>query len=117
MLFSISLLLACQLAGEIVTRGAGLPLPGPVTGLALLVLILLIRPQAGTLIRPTVSVILANLSLLFVPAGVGVIGNLDALSQDWPALVLVVVASTIFAMLAAVGTFIGVSRLVSWRAS
>ncbi|MBS0124182.1 CidA/LrgA family protein [Thetidibacter halocola] len=111
MLGAIGLLLACQLVGEVVTRGAGLPVPGPVAGLALLIVILRLRPGLAARIRPTVTVILANLSLLFVPAGVGVIGNLDALSAHGPALIVVLVVSTLLAMLAAVGTFIGVRRL------
>lgn len=113
MLFSIGLLLGCQLIGEVVTRGLGLPLPGPVAGLLLLVLLLRAWPALAEKLRPTVSVILANLSLLFVPAGVGVIANLDALSGNWLPLMAVLVASTVLAMLATVGTFILASRLTS----
>ena len=35
--------MVCQLAGEIVVRALGLPWPGPVLGLVLLFVILLIR--------------------------------------------------------------------------
>ena len=48
---------------------------------------------------------------MFVPAGVGVIGNLDVLSKDWLALLVVLVLSTVLAMLATVGSFIAVRRL------
>ncbi|AHM05750.1 hypothetical protein roselon_03495 [Roseibacterium elongatum DSM 19469] len=61
------------------------------------------------------SVILAHLSLMFVPAGVGVIGNLDVLSEDWVALLVILVVSTLLAMLAAVGTFLGVRWLTEGR--
>jgi len=113
MIAAIGLLLACQLVGEIVTRSAGLPIPGPVAGLALLLLVLLLRPERAEAIRPTVRVILANLSLLFVPAGVGVIGNLGVLTQEGPALLAVLVVSTLLSMLAAVGVFIAATRLLS----
>jgi putative effector of murein hydrolase LrgA (UPF0299 family) len=113
MLATIGLLLACQLAGEIVTRGAGVPIPGPVAGLALLLAVLLIRPSLAETIRPTVGIILANLSLLFVPAGVGVVGNLNVLAEDGPALLLVLVVSTLLSMLTAVGTFVLASRLLA----
>ncbi len=113
MLPTFGLLLACQLIGEIVVRGVGLPVPGPVLGLALLVLALRARPGLADALRPTVVAILANLSLMFVPAGVGVVGNLDVLSKDWLALLVVLTLSTVLAMLAAVGTFIGVQRLVA----
>jgi putative effector of murein hydrolase LrgA (UPF0299 family) len=89
----------------------GLPLPGPVLGLTLLLMTLGILPTLTEKLRPTISVILANLSLMFVPAGVGVIGNLQLLSTDWFALLVVLTLSTVLSMLAAVGTFIGVRRL------
>ncbi|MDG4649198.1 CidA/LrgA family protein [Roseibacterium sp. SDUM158017] len=108
---AFGLLLGCQLIGEVAARGAGLPVPGPVLGLALLILALRLRPALAGTLRPTVGVILANLSLMFVPAGVGVIGNLEVLSDDWFALLVILTVSTVLAMLAAVGTFIGVRRL------
>lgn len=115
MLPSLGLLLACQLIGEVTARSIGLCIPGPVIGLALLIAILRLRPTMAEKLRPTITVILANLSLLFVPAGVGVIGNLDVLSEDWFALLVVLVLSTTLAMLASVGTFLAVRRLTEGR--
>lgn len=117
MLQALCLLLTCQLAGELITRGAGLPVPGPVAGLALLLIAFAVRPSLIEAIRPTVAVILANLSLFFVPAGVGVVANLDILSTDWIAIVAVLVASTVLAMLAAVGTFLAVLKLLERNAA
>lgn len=117
MLPTLGILLTCQLIGEIAVRGLGLSVPGPVLGLALLVLSLRVWPSLGGLLRPTVGVILANLSLMFVPAGVGVIGNLEVLSADWLALLVVLTLSTLLSMLAAVGTFIGVRRLTERRST
>lgn len=117
MLPTLGLLLVCQLTGEVIVRGIGLSIPGPVIGLALLIVILRFRPTLAGHLRPTITVILANLSLLFVPAGVGVIGNLEVLSKDWFALLVVLVLSTLLAMLVAVGTFIGVRRLTEGRSS
>ena len=112
---TLGLLLGCQLFGEVATRGLGLPLPGPVLGLVLLLIIVWAWPSVAEKLRTTVGVILANLSLMFVPAGVGVIGNLDVLSEDWLALLIILTVSTLLAMMAAVATFIGVSRLVERR--
>lgn len=117
MLFALALLLGCQLVGEVVTRGASLPIPGPVAGLALLLVLFAVRPQLTGALRPTVSVILANLSLLFVPAGVGVVANFDILAEDWAALSIVLGVSTTLSMLAAVGTFLAVRRLTERNAS
>ncbi|TYO90908.1 CidA/LrgA family protein [Oceanicella actignis] len=112
MLSALSLLLTCQLAGELVTRGAGLPMPGPVVGLAMLLALLVARPSLIETIRPTAAITLANLSLFFVPAGVGVVANLDVLSADWPAILAVLALSTVLAMLAAVGAFLAALRLL-----
>ena len=98
-------------------RGFGLAMPGPVLGLTLLVLLLGAVPALAERLRPTTTVILANLSFLFVPAGVGVIGNLEVLSDDGLALLVVLTVSTMLSMLAAVGTFIGVQHLTESRTS
>lgn len=117
MLQTLGLLLGCQLLGEITVRGFGLAMPGPVLGLTLLVLLLGAVPALAERLRPTTTVILANLSFLFVPAGVGVIGNLEVLSDDGLALLVVLTVSTMLSMLAAVGTFIGVQHLTESRTS
>lgn len=111
MLHTLGLLLGCQLLGEITARGLDLAIPGPVLGLTLLVLILGAMPALAERLRPTTTVILANLSFLFVPAGVGVIGNFEALSEDGIALLAILTLSTLLSMLAAVGTFIGVRHV------
>ncbi|SDZ58893.1 Putative effector of murein hydrolase LrgA, UPF0299 family [Jannaschia faecimaris] len=117
MLLTLSLLLSCQLIGEVAARSLGLPIPGPVLGLVLLATALRVAPSLADSLRPTVTVILAHLSLMFVPAGVGVIGNLGILSEDWLALLVVLVSSTVLAMVVAVGTFLGVRRLTETRST
>ncbi len=115
MLRTLGLLLGCQLLGEITVRGLGLAMPGPVLGLALLVGMLMALPHLADQLRPTTSTILAHLSFLFVPAGVGVIGNLTVLSQDGLVLLLILFLSTVLSMLVAVGTFLGVRHLFERR--
>ena len=112
MLVAITLLLSCQLAGELMARGAGLPIPGPVIGLALMVALFALRPSLVAALRPTATVIVANLSLLFVPAGVGVVTDLAILTEDWAAILAVLILSTVLSMLAAVGTFLAARNLV-----
>lgn len=117
MLHTLGLLLACQLSGEIIVRGLGLAMPGPVLGLVLLVVLLGALPALAERLRPTTTVILAHLSFLFVPAGVGVIGNFEVLLDDGLALLAILTLSTVLSMLATVGTFIGVRRLMESRTS
>jgi putative effector of murein hydrolase LrgA (UPF0299 family) len=115
MLQTLGLLLGCQLLGEITVRGFGFAMPGPVLGLALLVLLLGVMPALAERLRPTTTVILANLSFLFVPAGVGVVGNFEVLLDDGLALLVILTLSTVLSMLAAVGTFLGVRHLTEGR--
>jgi holin-like protein len=89
----LALLLLFQAAGEGLTLALRLPFPGPVVGLVLLLVGLRwswIREPA----RAAANVLLAHLSLLFVPVGVGVITHLDLVSRYGPQLFVVVVLST-----------------------
>ena len=87
-------LLAFQSVGELVARGLSLPFPGPVVGMLLLLLAL--RWQV---VREPVSqcadFLLAHLSLLFVPVGVGVMTHLPLVSQYGFRMLLVIVLSTL----------------------
>ncbi len=122
MIASLSLILLCQLAGEVFVRGLGLPMPGPVIGLMLLLLLLLIRdrfallahgPLQGHGIGSTSRGLLANLSLLFVPAGVGVVQKLDLIVDHGIAFLGVLVISVLITLLVTVATFLLASRLLT----
>jgi putative effector of murein hydrolase LrgA (UPF0299 family) len=117
MIHAIALILLCQLMGEAVARLGGLPLPGPVLGLALLFGAMLASRRIAALVQPVAEGILRHLSLLFVPAGVGVVGHLGALGTFWAELALVLVLSTILALVAGVVTFVLVARLSGDRSA
>lgn len=94
MLRGFSILLVFQLAGEVLTRVAGWPVPGPVVGMALLLGALALGlPAEGELSRVT-SGLLGHLSILFVPAGVGVMLHGARLATEWPAVLGGLLAST-----------------------
>jgi len=121
MIASLSLILICQLAGEVIVRGLRLPLPGPVLGLALLFIALITRDYIPALARGplregevegTAKGMLAHLSLLFVPAGVGVVQQLDLLAQRGLAIFGVLAASVLVTLLVTVGAFVMTSRLL-----
>lgn len=94
MLRALTVLVVCQFAGEVVARGTGIPLPGPVLGLVILLVILTVRGNPGEELRTTSSGLLRYLSLLFVPAGVGIVTQLDALARDWLAILAAILVST-----------------------
>lgn len=122
MIASLSLILLCQLAGEVVARGLGLPMPGPVLGLLLLLLLLLARDRFGILARGPLQGdgvesasrgLLAHLSLLFVPAGVGVMQKLDLLASHGTAIAVILALSVVLTLLVTVATFLAVGRLMA----
>ncbi len=115
MIHALALLLAFQLAGETLARGLGLPVPGPVLGLAGLVAALALLPRLEALMRPTATAILAHLSLLFVPAGVGVVGHLATLGDQALAVGAALIGSTVLAIAAGALTFTLVARLTGGK--
>lgn len=94
MLRGITLLLVFQLAGEVIGRVLALPIPGPVIGLALLFAALAWRGGAPDDVRDTATRLLQHLSLLFVPAGVGVMVHASRIAEEWVPIVVALVVST-----------------------
>jgi holin-like protein len=122
MIASLSLILLCQLAGEVIVRGLGLPVPGPVIGLMFLLILLLARDRFAVLARGPLREegvenasrgLLAHLSLLFVPAGVGVVQKLDLVAAHGIAFAGVLAVSVLVTLLVTVTTFLLASRLMS----
>ena len=71
---------------------------GMVVGMALLFAVLVIRRGVPPTLGATAGGLLEHFSLLFVPAGVGVIVHLPLIRSEWPAITVAVIASTILAM-------------------
>ncbi|GJD32096.1 Holin-like protein CidA [Methylobacterium adhaesivum] len=123
MIVGLTLILAIQLLGEVLARVTGIPVPGPVIGMGLLLVFLAVRDRfaqgaARILPRPLVDGqlegtgrgLLANLSLMFVPAGAGIVGRLDVLAANGTALAVIVVVSTLTTLAATAFTFVWVAR-------
>ncbi len=103
-------LLLAQVSGEAAVRALGLPVPGPVAGMAILLVLLAVRPATGAEFKPVAGAILGMLGLLFVPAGVGVVGHLGRIGPDAPALALALVASTAAAIAVGALVFAALAR-------
>jgi putative effector of murein hydrolase LrgA (UPF0299 family) len=119
MILSLALLLLCQLAGETLSRGLGLPVPGPVLGLVFLFIGLQASAQRrgastdgidSTDLGKTANGLLQALALLFVPAGAGVVQHLGLLGAHGLALFLALVGSTVITLLVTVFVFQAVAR-------
>lgn len=104
MLAALTVLLVYQLIGEVLVQLLTLPVPGPVVGMLLLFITLLLRGAAPEWLRTTSNALLGHLSLLFVPAGVGVMLHFKRLGAEWLPISVALVASTVIT--------IGVAALV-----
>ncbi len=89
----VAWLLVFQSIGELISKGLSLPVPGPVVGM-LLLFVGLFHPAVRTAVAGAADFLLAHLSLLFVPVGVGVMTHLDLLEHFGLRILLVIVLST-----------------------
>ncbi|MFD2189866.1 CidA/LrgA family protein [Pistricoccus aurantiacus] len=90
----MSLLLICQFLGELVVRSFALPVPGPVMGMLILLIGLMINGRVPDSLRKAGEGLLRYLTLLFVPAGVGVMVHSDLIRADFWTLVITLILST-----------------------
>ncbi|MEQ8354675.1 MAG: CidA/LrgA family protein [Kiloniellaceae bacterium] len=94
MIIALTALLLCQLIGEAAVRLVDLPVPGPVLGLVLLLAFLALRRGVPATLETTAGGLLRHLSLLFVPAGVGVLQHLARIQAEWPAIAAALLVSS-----------------------
>jgi holin-like protein len=119
MIESLVALLFCQLVGEALVHALSLPLPGPVLGMMLLFLALLWRgrkvpgqAQVPEALADTSDALLRNLSLLFVPAAVGIVQHVATLRENGLAIAVAIVISTALAMAVTALVFEHLGRLL-----
>jgi holin-like protein len=114
-LIGVSLLLVFQCIGEALSYFAGLPVPGPVLGMMMLLVVLRLRGAIPEGAAVAADGLARHLSLLFVPAGVGVMLHFGRLADEWLAVSVALVVSAIAAIAAAAVTFALVVRRVDDR--
>lgn len=98
MVRGFAILLLLQFAGELISRGTGLPIPGSVLGMGLLLVVLVLGWIEAEWLQEAAELLLSHLALFFIPAGVGVMVYLDLLRREWLAIVVALVVSTFVVM-------------------
>ena len=93
-----ALLLVCQLAGEVFVMATGVPLPGPVVGMVILFIGLSLRGEIPPRLERLGQGLLSNLSLLFVPAGVGVMIHAELVGAEIIPIAVSLLVSTLLAI-------------------
>ena len=92
MLSSIAIILGYQVVGELISRLSGLPVPGPVIGMVLMLLSFLVKDNLINRVRPSAGVLL-------VPAGVGIMRHGQRFLNEGVAIMIALVVSTVIAMI------------------
>lgn len=110
MIESLTVLLVCQLAGEVIARVSGVPFPGPVIGMTILFIGLMLRGSVPEPLQQTAKSILDHLSLLFVPAGVGVMLYLPLVADEWLPIAGAVVIGTLITIAVTAWIMSGILR-------
>lgn len=106
----ITLIFACQLAGELLVAGLGLPIPGPVAGMLILLAGLIVHGSVPQELGSVGDFLLGNFSLLFVPAGVGIMLHAGLLGTQWLPITTALVTSTLLTIAVTALIMRGLSR-------
>lgn len=98
MLGAIALLLVCQSAGEAVHRFAGVPVPGSVIGMALLLVWLAVVRRERPSLEVVTGWLTAHLAIMFVPAAVGLMNEGPVLARHGVTIVVATAVSTLLTL-------------------
>jgi len=96
LILGMSILLGCQFMGELLVHALSLPVPGPVVGMVVLLVALMLNGRVPAGLRASGEGLLRYLTLLFVPAGVGIMVHFDLIKTDfWPIVITLVVSTAL----------------------
>jgi len=98
MLAQVGLLMSFQFAGEALVTTIGVPFPGPLCGMLLLLAYLYLRGGPSDDLVVTGSKLIDNLGLLFVPAGTAIVAYGALFATDGLAILAALVISTLLAV-------------------
>lgn len=93
------ILLAFLWMGDALAAALRLPLPGSVAGMLLLAGALRLRWIPAHAVQPAAELLIRNMALLFVPAGVGVMAYAGLLRREWLPIAAGAAASTVAVLL------------------
>ena len=93
--------------GNVISNVFRLPVPGSILGMILLFLALQFKILEFRHVDEAGSFLINNMTILFLPAGVGIMAKWNLISHFWAQILLIVVAALIINMLI-------LGKLVEW---
>jgi holin-like protein len=109
----LTILLFYQLVGEISVRWLGLPVPGPVLGMIMLFITLVIYGREPESLSTASTTLLSHLSLLFIPAGVGMMVHFDRIANEWLSISVALILSTVITLVFSALIMLAASKLMT----
>jgi len=110
----LTILLLYQLMGEVTVRWLDLPVPGPVLAMIMLFISLVIKGSTPSALQSSANTILSHLSLLFIPAGVGIMAHFERLQNEWLPISLSVVLSTVITLIFSAAVMMAMNKLFNF---
>ncbi len=104
MLYAIAALLLFQFIGEALSKWLNVALPGPLLGMALLLIALCAFGRTPVALRRTSNGLLAHLMLLFIPSIVAVMTQVDYISSEWLPYIAGAIGATALTIMATAAT-------------
>ncbi len=103
------IIFAAYLVGELVSRLLGSLFPGSILGMLLLFVLLQMGVVKEDSIKGICNFVLSNMMMLFVPITVGIMVSYEMILDNWLAVVVTLIISTIMVLLivGALQQFIG----------
>ncbi|KLD99459.1 CidA/LrgA family protein [Aliarcobacter butzleri] len=99
MLKGIIVLLVFQFLGECISKFFTLLVPGPVIGMVLLLVFLIIKKGSFHSLDNAVALHLRYLPLLFIPAAMGIITQIDIITKEFWAIFIALFFGTLIALI------------------
>lgn len=99
MIHGLALLLVFQSLGEVAVRATGTVVPGPVVGMVLLFVFLVVRKNPPESLTQAADGLLSHLAIFYIPAAVGVMLYAKPLAEQGMAWIAAILVSTLGAML------------------
>lgn len=89
--FQFMYILLFSIIGEALSTGLNLPIPGSIIGMVLLFLALKFRIIRLRQIYDAGQFLIENMTILFLPAGVGIMSHWDAIAKYWWQIIVITV--------------------------
>jgi holin-like protein len=107
-----------DLIGEGLRHGLSLPIPGAVLGIAIMFAVFAANGGVPVVLDGASQGLLRHLPLFFVPAGVGIMGQVPLIGHYWPAIMAALAGSTVLCLLVTAAVLAMLNRLFrSFRAN